>query len=269
LEAAKAETQRLKVALAEKAVTFRAATDSLAEVEKAKKLDAQASQEAAKKKTQLETALESFKVLNTMSPEDPVVLKKRDDLVAFLRKQQFEESILIALPVALTKAPETRGQFDLIAINQLESDIGKRILEQETILTAAKPGQDKCEAAVQAAQESLSRARVEQRAAAKDFDAASQQQRVCEELSIKAQTALRDLAETVKRLEKELYAAEAEVELFHQGPMETFTALRTRTTPVAEPVVEEAVEQQVEQVPEAPEVEMPQAEAEAPAVAVC
>jgi len=264
-EAAKAETLRLKVALADMAVAFRAATDLLTEAERAKKVDAQASQEAGKKKGQLETALANLQALSTTWPVDADAQKKRDDLIAFLSKQKFEESILIALPVALSKAPETRGQFDLIAITQLENDIGKRIAGEESILTAAQPGQEKCEAIVQQALQRLDGARVKQRGAAKDFDAASQQQTTCEELSVKALSALRDLGASSKRLGEATYAAEAEVELFEQGPMETFKALRTRVTPA--PVVEEEVEEPALEEPEAVEVEMP--EAEVAAVAVC
>lgn len=269
LNAAKAETLRLKTALAEKAMAFRAATDVLEEAERAKKLDSQASQEAVKKQGMLEGAFEKLKLLGTTLPDDVDAQKLRDDLFSFLHKQKFEESILIALPVALNKTPESRGQFDLIAITQLENDIGFRMAEQEAIVAAAKPGQEKCEAAVQDALQRLNAARVEQRAAAKNFDAASQQQSVCEEVYMKAQTALRELAESSKRLEKAVYAAEAEVELFQQGPKDTFKALCSRVAP--DPVVEEqalVVDAQVEeQVEQAPQVEM--LETEVAAVAVC
>lgn len=272
LDASKTETQRLKVALADAAFAFRAATDVLAEAEKTKKLDAQAAQDAEKKKGQLEGALATLKALSAALPEGDDVQKKPDDLVSFLSKQKFEESILIALPVALSKAPETRGQFDNIAITQIENDIRKRIAEQDEILSAAKPGQEKCEAAVQDATHCLQEAREAQLAAAKNFNAASLEQAACEELSAKAMAALRDITDSSKRLEKAVYAAEAEVELFEQGPMETFKALRTRVTPpaaveeVEEPAMDEAVEAaEVEM----PKVEMPEAQAEVPAIGGC
>merc|ERR550537_1414880 len=50
LEAAKAETQRLKVALAGVAMAFRSAQQALAEAEATKKADAQKSVEASKRK---------------------------------------------------------------------------------------------------------------------------------------------------------------------------------------------------------------------------
>lgn len=133
--------------------------------------------------------------------------------------------------------------------------MAKKASEQEALLVAAGPEQEKCEATVREAQEHLDKARAEQRAAAKSFDTASKQQAACEEALTVAQTAMRSLASSVKRLENVAYAAEAELEVFHQGPMETFRRLRERTAPM--PVVEEervallAVEEQPMEVREA------------------
>jgi hypothetical protein len=239
LETAKDDTKRFKVALADKALAFRAATASLAEAQEAKKMDAQRSQEAAKQKGHFEVALEDLTVLKSISPEEPEAGTKQDELVACLKKYKFEESILIALPAALAKAPDARGQFDLMAISQLEGEISKRIAEQESIVLAAKPGQDACEATVLQAQEHLNGARAEQRAAAKSFDSASKEEAACEEASIAALKVVREMASSSKRFEKVVFDAEVELELFQQGPIEAFTRLRQRVTPPPAPVAEE------------------------------
>merc|ERR1719353_2660035 len=75
-EAAKAETQRLKVLLAESAIAFRSRTDSLADAVEAKKLDAQKSQEATKKKADFEIALEDLVFLKTIALDEPEAKKK-------------------------------------------------------------------------------------------------------------------------------------------------------------------------------------------------
>lgn len=263
VEAAKLETQRLKVKLADSAVAFRAKTASLAEAEEAKKLDAQKSQEAEKKKGDFETALQDLNFLKTISAEEAEAHEKLHELVKLLKKHQFEEAVMISLPVALAKVPETRGKFDLMTIAQLEDEIGKRASEQESILIAAEPGQEKCRAAVQEAQEHLDRARAEQRVAAKSFDTASKHQATCEEALTETQKAMCSLASLLKRLESAAYAAEAELEVFHQGPMETFKTLRERTAPA--PVVEEEVVASLAVEEHAIEVQ----EAEVPAVAAC
>jgi len=265
MEAAKVETQRLKMLLAESATTFRARTTSLIEAEEAKKLDAQKSQEAGKNKADFETALEDLRFLKTISPEEAKEASvKQDELVKLLKKYKFEESMLIALPAALAKAPDARGQFDLMAIGQLETEIGKKVSEQESVLLAAKPGQDKCDAVVREAQERLNESRSAQKVAARSFDTASKHQSTCEEGLTVAQKAVRGLANSLKRLAGAVNSAEAELEIFQQGPLETFKQLRERTTPP--PVAEE-------EVPVPPAVE-DQAmedvqEAEVPAVAAC
>lgn len=248
LEAAKAETQRLKVALAEVAMSFRSAQQSLADAETAKKVDAQKSVEANKKKGHFETALADLQFLKTVAPDDGEAPGRQTGLVSMLKKYKFEESMLIALPAALAKAPDSRGQFDLMAIGQLEGEISKKISEQEAILAAAKPDQDKCEAAVQKAQDVLKNARAHQREAAKKYDTASKQQAAREEASAAAQKAVKDLTKLSDKLKRSVTDAEVEVELFQQGPKETFKVLRERTTPVVEEAVveEQAMEQEAE-----------------------
>jgi len=215
----------------------------------------------------LETALEDLKILQTIAPEETEASKKQDQLVTQLKKYKFEESILIALPAALAKAPDSRGQFDLMAIGQLESEIIKMIAEQESILAAAKPGQEKCEADVLRAQELLDKARIDQRAASRTFDSSSQKQAACEDTSTAAQKAIRDLGKLSARLKNNLNDAEVQVELFQQGPKETFSLLREKVTPapVDEAAVALAMEEPGALAEQAPETR----DVEAPAVPAC
>lgn len=236
LEAAKAATKRVKVDLAAKAIAFRSGTASVADAEKAKGLDAQKAQDAHKKKGHLEVALEDLKVLNTISPEEAEARRKEADVLAMLTKYKFEESMMIALPAALAKAPDARGQFDLMAIRQLEGEIGRMIVEQESILFAAKPGQEKCELALKQAQEHLDKLRLEQRLAAQDFDTASQHESTCEESSTEAHKVVQNFTQSMKHHKEAVLNAEVELEIFQQGPLEMFADLRVRPTPV--PAVE-------------------------------
>lgn len=145
--------------------------------------------------------------------------------------------MLIALPAALAKAPDARGQFDLTAMTELEGELCKSIEEQGAIISAAVPSQEKCEASVKEAQERLVAARSNQRDAARAFDIASEEQTACEASAAEAQKALRDISQMAKKLEREVNNAEVEVEVFEQGPRETFKELCQRSTPP--PVVEE------------------------------
>lgn len=237
------------------ALAFRAAQQSVAEAEATKKADAQKSVEATKKKAHFETALDNLNILKVVAIEEADAQARQNELVSLLKKYKFEESMLIALPAALAKAPDSRGQFDHMAIGQLEGEIRKNIAEQESVLLAAKPDQDKCDAAVRKAQDVLNSARAKQRDAAKKYDSASKHEISCEEASTAAQKAVRDLTRTSDKLKKEVLNAEVEVECFQQGPKETFRMLRERTTPP--PVVEEpeVEEQAMEQEAEVPAVE--------------
>jgi len=70
LDAKIAEVHRLKVALADKAVAFRAARASLAEAEEAKVIDGQKARESEKKRSDFLVALENLKTLKVASPEE-------------------------------------------------------------------------------------------------------------------------------------------------------------------------------------------------------
>jgi len=263
-----AEVHALKVVLAEKAMGFRAARDTLAAAEEAKIVDGEKARGAEKKKSDFLVAVEHMKALKTTAPEEADAKKKNHDLMALLKKYKFEESMLIALPAALAKAPDARGQFDMMAIHQLETEIDKMIAEQDVTLVAAVPGQQKCEAAIKAAQDSLTAARGEQRAAAKAYDSGSKQQAELTEASAAATKAVKDIVNLSKKAEKHLNNAEVQVELFFQGPHETFKELCQRSTPPPEPEAQAEEEEVAEAVPmeevaapevvaETKEVEMP------------
>jgi len=226
------EVHRLKVVLAEKATAFRIARSALGEAEHAKLLDGQKGNAAEKKKGDFTAALDNLTVLKTASPEDADVQRRLRNLMGILKKCDFDESMLIALPSALGKAPDARGRFDLIAISQLESKVETMVAEQTAILDAAAPGQAKCDAAIRDAEVIFSAARNEQMAAAKMFDVASQELATCEATHKSAQKAARDHAQSQGFVQRALHNAKADLEIFQQGPLETFKALCCRVTPL-------------------------------------
>jgi len=237
LEATKAELQRLKLALAQTAIAFKDAKHSLAGAEEAKIAHGRKSKEAETKKVHCEAAFADLQILKKVSPKDDTESStKLDELVKLLKKYKFDESILIAVPAALAKAPDARGEFDHMAIDQLAAEISKMIAEQDSIISAAKPGEEQCEASVMQAQEVLSNARANQKSAAAKYIATSKQQARCEEAVSAAKNAVLNITKSVNRLKKGIEAAEVEVELFQQGPKDTFNTLRNRVSPV--PVIE-------------------------------
>jgi len=223
-------------------VAFRTARSALSEAELAKTVDGMKGKDAEKKKSDFLAAVENLKTLKTAQPDDAGARKTEKELMTLLKKHKFEESMLIALPAALTKAPEARGMFDNMAITQLEGEIDKLIAEQDAILAAAAPGQAKCTAAITQAEQALASARGAQRTAAKAFDVASKQEAECEAAAKDAQKAVQENGKLSKKLDKALNTAEVEVELFEQGPRESFKELTARTTPPPAPEEEMAEE---------------------------
>merc|ERR1712187_402921 len=106
---------------------------------------------------------------------------------------KFDESMLIAVPAALAKSPDARGEFDHMAVEQLNIEISKMVAGQEAILCAAKPGEEQCEAAVKQAHDILSKAKDEQKKAAKNFTASVYRQAASENALSVAKTAVLDL----------------------------------------------------------------------------
>jgi len=228
------EVHAAKVVLAEKATVFRSARAALATAEEAKVEDGQKAREAEKLKSDFLGAQDKLNILKATPPEDKEGKKATDGLVSLLKKHKFEESMLIALPAALAKKPEERGQFDAMAISQLEGEIAKMVAEQDAVITAAIPSQEKCDAAIKQAEAALNTARGDQRAAAKEFDLLSKAQSECTEASSAAQKAVKDLTNQLKKHEKALHNAEAEVDVFQEGALETFKQLRDRVVPPVE-----------------------------------
>jgi len=259
LEAEKAEEQRLKIALAETAFAFKRAKQSVAEAEEAKRLHSLKSQEAAEKKGHCEAALADLKVLKTASPEDDVSRAKLEKLIKLLKEYKFDESMMIAVPAALAKAPDARGEFDHMAVEQLDVEIGKMIDGQEAILSAARPGEEQCEAVCKEAHDELSKAKDDQKVAAGNYIKTNKQKAARAEALSAAKTAVQELTRSVGQLKKTIDEASIEVELFEQGPKEAFNALRSRATPVAVNAEELPTEEQA----------METREPEATAVAVC
>lgn len=242
LSKAKAEEVRgSKADLAQKARAFRAATKSLAEAEDLRRIDGKKMQEAENKKGDFEVALGDLVSLKTSQQEGDETSRRTENLMKFLNKYNWCESMLIALPAALAKAPDARGRFDVIALEQLEGELGKLIGEQKEIIVAAAPSQEKCDAAVREAQSSLANAVADQITSAKKIEETAEAAKTCEAAEAAAQKGLRNVNQQAKRLEASLNVAEVEVELFEQGPRQIFKQLKGRSTPA--PIVEEGFAQ--------------------------
>merc|ERR1711966_522367 len=105
-------------------------------------------------------------------------------------------------PAALAKAPAARGQFDLMAIQQLDGEVAKLVAEQDAILAAAAPDQAQCEAAIKTAEEKLAAARGDQKVAAEAYSVANKDRDQCEAAANTAQKVVKDINQSIKKVDK-------------------------------------------------------------------
>merc|ERR1712187_733580 len=144
---------------------------------------------------------------------------------------KFDESMLIAVPAALAKSPDARGEFDHMAVEQLNIEISKMVAGQEAILCAAKPGEEQCEAAVRQAHDILSKAKDGQKVSANNYIASSQRQAASDNALSVAKASVLEMTKATIQLKKGVEEAEADLQIFQQGPKETFNTLRARAEP--------------------------------------
>jgi chromosome segregation ATPase len=248
LDAKTLEGQALKRHLASEAIAFRHAKEVLQETDLARQRDAAEAQVAQAKRKEFSTMLEQLEFLTEASPEEPDAQAKNAALLALVKKHAFEDSMLIALPSALRKPKETRGQFDKLTIDGLHLELTKRIAEQDSIIMTHAPTDAKHIASVETAQGALNEAITKLRASAKTFQAAHDELMAATTAEHDAKKAVRDLANTSKRLNKALSSAAAELEIFRSGPVETFNDLRQTTEPKPEAMEQAASVEIVEPV---------------------
>merc|ERR1711896_9817 len=96
--------------------------------------------------------------------------------------------------------------------------------------------------------------------AAKSFESASKERTDCETSSKSADKAVRDNTQLLARIEKAVIKAEAEVEIFQEGPLATFKQLQERAAPPMATVEEEVaavIPMEQAALPETKDVEIP------------
>jgi len=248
-EAKAAKVLEDKVALAHAAEAFRSARDAKTRADDEKRIDEKEVSAAQKSKAQYSSMMEDLEFLQSALPEAIESSGKGASLLSMMRKWNFEESLQIVLPSVFAKAPDARGQFDGIALDGLAKGIRKRIAEQDEKINAAVPMQEKHEAAIAATQEALKSTTASQILAAKSYEEAASGLRYCEEQCVSAQKAAKEGKRKISQLTSNLNGAEAELEIFRDGPLANFQKLQQRTelvveeptvTPQEEPVLETA-----------------------------
>lgn len=231
--------------LAESALNFRAARKAVEDAKVFQQTGDQELKVAAKQKEKLEAIIdELIEPLKSGVVPEADVEKSCKTLLTSLKVLEFDEGMLMVLGSALAKVPGNRGDFDLMAIDQLHKEMAKHISPIQATLQAGEEGRAQRAQGVKLAEDALEQSLQAQKLRADDFESAWKAKKDDEVTLETAKRGLKDLATQTKSCEKALYNCEAEADVFHEFARTTFQDLKDRTTP--EPVVE------LEKVPDAP-----------------
>merc|ERR1719499_1784647 len=117
--------------------------------------------------------------------------EKAHSLVTVLKKFDFDQSMMTALPTSLTKEPANRGAFDLMVVTQLDEEVSKRVVLLDTMLKEAEPAKAARAEALSAAEAALEAAAEKQKDCAQSFDELRKEQSVLKDALSAAQTSLK------------------------------------------------------------------------------
>mmetsp|Transcript_21464 Transcript_21464/g.64079 ORF Transcript_21464/g.64079 Transcript_21464/m.64079 type:complete len:369 (-) Transcript_21464:28-1134(-) len=170
-------------------------------------------------------------------------------LVQVLKGYQLDQSMMTAIPEALSKKPLDRGHFDTMVVQQLNDEVSKRLAAFDRTIQDAEMTRAACVSTLQAAESS---------------EAAAKQQRVMTaQAYLAAQAAHRESANGLEGARQALAGAQQEIEQtlewtedakarladFRAGSLAAFVELRDREAPKEPEPAPAAEEGVVEAVP--------------------
>jgi len=225
-------------ALAKSALEFRAARTRVEESQQAQATGDQDFKAATKKKEKLQSIIDNLAqpLKSGTVPEADVQKRCRSLMEELKQLEGFDEAMLMVLESSLTKDPSVRGDFDHMAIEQLDKYMAKHMLPLDETLHAGEEGKQQRATAVRLAQEALEQALNNQKLRAEAFESTWNAKQEDEQALEAAHKALKDLASQTKLCDKTLYSAEADRDVFDEFARKPFEELKERVSPVPEPV---------------------------------
>lgn len=198
----------------------------------------------------------------------PALCEDTEKIPAFIENikvhvELVDTSMLSAISLALAKASDAYGDFDIKVIQELKEKCMSRIASFTETLAHGEAAKAGCVAEVTAAEKALRVLSDEQIACAEAYTSASEAATAAGEALKEAKKALNQCKRSVRDATQECSSAEAELEIFCTGPLAYFLELRDRTSPAPLKEEEEAAEQEgdaiMEVMHESVCTEMPQA----------
>lgn len=242
-------------ALAESALEFRAARTAVQEAKTAQEVGDQDLKIAAKKKDKLQVIIDElvYPLKDGTVPADDVENRCKS-LLTSLKVLEFDAAMLMVLGSALAKVPSARGDFDILAIDQLDKYMAKHIDPINATLQAGEAGREQRANGVKLAQDALDQSLQAQKLRADAFEAAWKAKKDDEVALETAKRGLKDLAAQTRLCDKDVNQSEAEFDVFQEYARKTFEELKERITPEPLPVESENIPDAKMDVVEMPEI---------------
>lgn len=251
LEDKKKATDLCKYALADDAQAFKNAKEAVAEAQAAQKRAEKEFEALVKHKDRLQSTVSDFVrplVEGTATGDDAHRLA--ESLMVSLSKLGLDESMMTAIPEAITKEPSARGSFDASVVSGLQEELEKRLASDSNDISAAEPAKDQCAAGLKAAEATFEAAKEKQHGGAEAYNNARAAQKDSEASLKLAIQVLNNLEPEIKKIQKELAAAQKDLDEFCSGAKHAFAELRDRVVLEA-PKETEATEEAAEEEPAA------------------
>mmetsp|Transcript_32713 Transcript_32713/g.90254 ORF Transcript_32713/g.90254 Transcript_32713/m.90254 type:complete len:384 (+) Transcript_32713:57-1208(+) len=232
LDALQGEKQAHKLQLASDAQAFQAAKATLEQKVVAQTHGLNELLSAEQQKAEVESLAKEIGTVHEASNK----VQACEELVKrMLKHVGIDESMRTAIPCTLTKAPSALGSFDKMVIEQLNDSVSKRIEKLDEMIASTDQVKEALAKDVSAAEMQNEVAKKKQMASARAFIAAADKVNAAEEAH---KGLLKDVSELKKQLrtsDRQVGEAEANSELFKDGPLAALAFLRERSTPCTEP----------------------------------
>jgi len=221
--------------LAKATLELRAARKALQDAKESEKIGGEEMDVATQTKHKVQGIINDLiEPLKSGSVPAPDVDKRCKTLLATLKDLDLDESMLIVLAASLGKSPDARGEFDHLAIGQLDKFIASYIAAQDMILLSDEAGRKERAATVQAAQEALDAALEAQRIRATAFEMSwKAKEDDVRNLEV-ARKSLKEVASQSTSCGQVLYKVEAESDVFQEYGRKAFGELKEWSTPAPE-----------------------------------
>jgi len=226
LEAQQQQTTARKNELAEAAIAFRTARQAVEELELEQASANVEFERTVKQKDKLENNLN-----NSLRPllSQGGTAEEVGSFVDELQKFGFDESMLIALPGALSKAPEGRTPFDTLVLNQVEEEVAKHLAAFEKTIKDAEPARASRLQTMGQATAKLEQAKKLQVKRADEYTKASKEDESRNEIVKAARKEVTVLGQQAKKERDFMEQTFRGLRIFQTGPKVAFESLRDKS----------------------------------------